>query len=89
MFTVGQKVKGVSNPAISDLNDFCEMEVVRVDGNDLYVEVMAHEYNSSIVTERYWVSSSDVVGGSYGSATSTPTPVAASAINNAILLGVI
>ncbi len=89
MFTIGQKVTGISNPEVDDLNDFCEMEVVEVDGDNIYVEVMAHEYNSSIVTERYWVQSSDLVGGSFSSATVTPTPVAADAVNAAILLGVI
>lgn len=89
IMTVGQKVKGVTSPSIEDLNDFCEMEVVKVEGDDIYVEVMAHEYYPNIVSERYWVSSADLVGGSYSSATATPSPVAASAINNAILLGVI
>jgi len=87
--TVGQKVTGVTNPEIVDLNDFCEMEVIKVNGNDIYVEVLAHEYNPTVVTERYWVSSSDLVGGSYSSASVTPAPVTASAITNAILLGVI
>ena len=37
MFTVGQKVKGVNSPSVTDLNDFAEMEVVKVEGDDIYV----------------------------------------------------
>ena len=87
MFTVGQKVTGVNSPTIDNLNDFAEMEVIEVDGDDIRVEVIAHEYDPSLVTERFWVSSTDLVGGSYGSASATPSPVVAGDVKNAILLG--
>ena len=99
MITVGQRVTGIERPTCIDyLNDFCEMKVLKLEADGMVkVKVLAHDYMGEIVGDNYHVCIEDVmsldgVSVSHGSGTQMlgESPLTSgSAVNNAILLGVL
>ena len=98
MFSIGQRVTGIQNPTIEHLNEFCIMTVINIDGSDVEVTVVEHDYDDDMVGDEYWVPGTELqhlasAPGGPGVGTYTPpseyVPASQSTIDDAIIAGLI
>lgn len=83
-------VRGVKHPEVSELNDFCIMEVLTANEGEILVEVISHEY-LDVAGNQYWISPQDVTdvleeASCAGRAVCTPIT---NDVTNAILVGIL
>jgi|TARA_R110000787_G_scaffold40193_1_gene100124 hypothetical protein len=62
MIHIGDIVKGIKDPIVGDLNDFCTMEVIEIlNYDEILVTVLSHEYREDLVGVEFNVLPSEVL----------------------------